>query len=139
MQALLDTLQAQVQKARAARDKGGIWNWAVYIFWACVIAISAAFVMYQLNKKNGQLATLRTQVEVDELHAANAQRVALLQPSRDDLKVKAAEALLLTNAVKAKRVELQEAQAETDAQVERALGTRDWASLDAANAAGRDK
>ncbi len=137
MAEILEQLQAQVQKARDAKAKGGIWNWAQYIFWASVVALGVAFVMYQLNKRNRELATLRTQVEQDEVRAAEARHQALIQPKREDLKRLAGEAVVLTNAARTSRAALQAAQAESDAHVERALNTRDWASLDATNQSGR--
>jgi hypothetical protein len=137
MNAILTQLQGYVDKARAAKNKGGVWNWAQYIFWASVVSLGVAFVMYQLNKRNGELAKLRTQAEIDDVKAATARHAALIQPRREDLKRLAGEAVELTNAANRSKALLRDAQAETDAHVEQALNTRDWASLDAANAKGR--
>jgi len=135
--ALLDTLKEQVDKARAAKAAGGVWNWFAYIFLAAVVSLGVAYALYRLNKKNAELAQLRSQVEKNEVEAANARHFAMVNTEHEDIQRLAQEAAKMTENAKAQRAQLQAAQAETDAHVERALSTRDWASLDATNAAGR--
>jgi uncharacterized protein HemX len=133
----LVSLEGKAETAKESKDNGGLWGWIVALIVGAVVSIGAALLIWKLNKKNEELAKLRTQIEQDEVRSARLQHqlaVAGHQERIDDL---AAEAAKVRTRVVRGRVQLYEETMRHDAALARVEAARDWNQLDALNRENR--
>ena len=66
----LADLEKLATKAKTSKDSGSSWGWIVALIVGAIISIGAALLLRKLNKKNEELAKLRTKIEQKEVEVA---------------------------------------------------------------------
>lgn len=69
----LESLESTATQAKESKDSGSVWGWILALVLGAAVSIGAALLIWQLNKKNKELAELRTKIEQDEVRSAELQ------------------------------------------------------------------
>ena len=136
-------LESKVDHAQSKREQpasnpvSGAWKWVAGLVGAGVIALGAALVMWKLNKKNKELAKLRTKAELQELNAASASHQASMTPFLGRAARLREEAAMHRAEADELRTELAEEGQRAAEALKRVKAVRGWDALDAHNEEGR--
>lgn len=130
----LEKLNERDQQATEAKASNTPWGWIFGLLISAVVVIGAAIAAWQLNKKNKELAKLRTKIEVDTVRAEQLQFEADNNIFKHTSERRAREAEQLRIRVHEDKATLKEAALAYEQAVEQlgALGD-DWDALDRYN------
>jgi len=133
----LVSLESKADTAKESKDNGGLWGWIVALVVGAAVSIGAALLIWKLNKKNEELAKLRTQVEQDRVKDAQLQHELLVDVHQDKLDILAVEAATVRTRLIANTVKLEEETTRHAEALLRVEAARDWDQLDALNRENR--
>lgn len=129
----LTSLEANAAKAKEAKNSGGMWGWLVALLVGAAVSIGAALLLWKLNKKNEELAKLRTQAEQDEVRNAQLKHEMSVSRPKARMAVLAAEAATVRVRLIQTKVKLEAEVKRHDEAMTRVIAARDWDQLDALN------
>lgn len=137
IQKKLTALESKATTAKESKDSGGMWGWIVALVVGAVVSTGAALLLWKLNKKNEELAKLRTQIEQDNVRSAQIQHDILVGDYEGNLEALAATAAIihgrsLRNQKRLARETERHAEAMT-----RVDAAKNWDQLDALNSEDR--
>jgi len=129
----LAALEARADTAKESKDSGSLWGWIVALVVGATVSIGAAILIWKLNKKNEELAKLRTQIEQDEVRDAQLQHELAVAGPQDRIDVLAAEAAEVRDRVTRSKMLLDVESARHADALARVEAVQDWSQLDALN------
>lgn len=137
IQEQLKSLEGKADKAKGAKSSGTPWGWIISLAIGAVISIGAGLLIWKLNKKNKELAKLRTKVEQDAVHAEQLKHEAAVVPHKETARLLAAKANALADQA-AKELAALKVEEERHANaMTRVVAAKNWDQLDALNKEGR--
>jgi uncharacterized protein HemX len=131
-------LESKADQAREAKEQGGIWGWLIGLVVAAALSIGAFFLLRKLNKKNEELAKLRTQIEQERVTAAAAKHEALIAQQEEYRTEKVREAARLMVKVNASEARLREETARYAEAMTRVIAAQNWEDMDRLNQERRE-
>jgi uncharacterized protein HemX len=133
----LVSLEGKADTAKESKDNGGLWGWIVALVVGAAVSIGAALLIWKLNKKNEELAKLRTQIEQDEVKDAQLQHEIAVADHQAKIDTLAAEAAEVRTRIVANSIKLDEETTRHAEVLTRVEAARDWDQLDALNRENR--
>jgi uncharacterized protein HemX len=133
----LTSLEERVSSAKETQSKSSPWAWVMGLILTAAVSIGVGLLFRQINKRNKELAKLRTEAEQRKVKAANlevssqaaasAERQEKLDNKAKDLKKDAAISL----------EKLDQEETKLALAVEKLMEIKTWKELDYLNSLGR--
>lgn len=133
----LVSLEDKAETAKESKSSGGLWGWLVALVVGAIVSIGAAILIWKLNKKNEELAKLRTQIEQDEVKDAQLQHVLEVAKHQDKIEELVESATEVRMRLASNRVILESETARHADAMARVEAARSWDQLDALNTENR--
>lgn len=129
----LESLESTATQAKESKDSGSVWGWILALVLGAAVSIGAALLIWQLNKKNKELAELRTKVEQDEVRSAELQHELETAHHRANIDRLAEEASAVRERIAASTDLLAAEQTRHAEAVARVEAAKNWDQLDQLN------
>ena len=123
--------------AEQSKTEGSPWGWIVGIVLALVVTVGVGLLVWKLNRKNKELAKLRTESEINEVKLEQTEfkaDVAKAESRIKELKDKAAD---LRSGVRTDTEIYNARKKKLDEALSRLKKIRSWTDLDEHNKKGR--
>jgi hypothetical protein len=125
----LKKLESLATKAKDSKSSGSSWGWLVALIVGAIVSIGAALLLNKLNKKNEELAKLRTKIEQKEVEAAQRKFEGTIAKLRGDGNQLLASAKVLETKVQKAKVLLEQEEEKHLQQLERIADAKNWDDL----------
>lgn len=133
----LESLEGKAEQAKESKDSGSLWGWLVALVIGAIVSIGAAILIWKLNKKNEELAKLRTKIEQDEVRDAQLRHELDVAEHTKEIERLAEEAVEVRTRLSNNRSKLRTEKERHAEAMRRVEAARDWDKLDQLNSEGR--
>lgn len=123
--------------AEQSKSQGGAWGWIVGIVLALVVTVGVGLLVWKLNRKNKELAKLRTESEINEVKLEQTEFKTDVSKSETRIKELKEKAADLRGEIQADSVVYNSRKQKLDEAISRLKKIRSWADLDEHNKKGR--